>query len=64
MVKNSAAWNGPDLTDAAMAQFCSFLDKIQLMAHGTFSASRYEILGPAPVPLPPPLPKAWWGRHR
>ncbi len=57
VVKDPAAWNGPDLTDAARAQFRAFLDKFSLMAHGTFPVSRDQIFGPAPVPPRRPLPR-------
>ena len=46
VVKDEAAWNGTDLTDAARAQFRTFLDKLSLVAHGTHPVSRDEILGP------------------
>jgi hypothetical protein len=36
VVKDSATWNGPDLTDAARAQFRAFLDKFPVMNHGTY----------------------------
>jgi hypothetical protein len=72
VVKDHAAWNGADLTDATRAQFRSFIDKLSLVPHGGFPVSRDEILGPAPVPARRPRPKpsapqAWsqgWGQRR
>ena len=65
VVKDHAAWNGPDLTDVTRAQYRSFLDKLSLVPHGNFPVSRDEILGPAPVlarrPIPRlPAPQAWF----
>jgi hypothetical protein len=64
VIKDSAAWNGPDLTDAVRAQFRAFVDKLSgsLVAHGTYPVSRDEILGPAPVPPRRPLPRPQGGR--
>ncbi len=67
VVKDSAAWNGKDLTDAERAQFRAFVDKLSLVAYGTFPVTRDEILGPAPVPPRRPLPRpqaAWPGGGR
>ena len=67
VVKDLAAWNGQDLTDAARAQFRAFMDKLSLVAYGTYPVSRDEILGPVPVPPRRPLPRpqaAWPGEGR
>ncbi len=56
-VKYSAAWNGPELTDAARAKYSDFLGRFALIPHLTFPVSSDDILGPTPVPMRLPLPK-------
>jgi hypothetical protein len=63
VVKDPAAWNGSDLTDAARAKYCDFLGRFALMPHLTFPVSYDDILGPAPAPLRRPPPRFSWGRR-
>ncbi len=57
VVMDPAAWNGPELTDAARAKYRAFLGRFELMQHLTFPISSDDILGPTPVPMRWPLPK-------
>ncbi len=57
VVKDPAAWNGPELTDAARAKYRDFLGRFALMPHLTFPVSSDDILGSTPAPMRRPLPK-------
>jgi hypothetical protein len=57
VVKDLAAWNGPELTDAARAKYRDFLGRFALMPHLTFPVSSDDILGSTPAPMRRPLPK-------
>ena len=50
-VKDDAAWNGQELTDAARARYLEFVAKFSLPAHGAFPITVEEIVGTAPVPM-------------
>ncbi len=63
VVKDPAAWNGPDLTDAASAKYRDCLGRFALMPHLTFAVASDDILGPTPAPLRRPLPRFGWGRR-
>ena len=63
VVKDLAAWNGPDLTDAARAKYRDFISRFALMPHLTFPVASDDILGPTPAPLRRPLPRFGWGRR-
>jgi len=56
--KNPAAWNGPELTDAARAEYRGFITRLSLIAHGTHPVTTDEITAAAPVAARRPLPRA------
>jgi hypothetical protein len=47
-VKDDAAWNGLERTDAARAKHREYVTKFSLPAHGVFPVSVEEIAGAAP----------------
>ncbi len=49
VVKDSAAWNGPELTDSARAQYRFLLGKLSLVPHDSYPVSLEDIIGSALV---------------
>ena len=65
VVKDPAAWNGPDLTAAARAAYAQFIRRLSLMAHSNYPVTIDEITGSAPVDPRRPLPRpVWSGRGK
>ncbi len=63
-VKDDAAWNGQELTDAARARYLEFVAKFSLPAHGAFPITVEEIVGTAPVPMRCLISRPGRGRGR
>jgi hypothetical protein len=64
VVKDSAAWNGPELTDSARAQYRFLLGKLSLVPHDSYPVSLEDIICSAPVLERRPLSRygAWQRR--
>jgi hypothetical protein len=60
VVRDPAAWNGPDLTAAARAAYAQFIRRLSLLAHSNHPVTIDEITGSAPVDVRRPLPRPGW----
>ena len=55
--KNPAAWTGPELTDAARAEYRGFITRLALVPHATHPVTADEIVAPAPPAPRRPAPR-------